>query len=260
MILSVTSLEVTALRMQIDEVKKTSEKDLKALENVGSIIQDVAELKLLVLDLPPKLGEKLAEISSNESNSSAPINVTQERSQSEEEPSNSPADDVETTSYSEIVNRNTSEVSTSKMNGNQSRNSDGNWQTVNNRRRSKSSRKNSTAQKHHSDPAYKKKTSRRNISGKRTSEVGLQAAPRILDVFLGGCALDTTPQHIMDYCKKYDINPKECEFLTSKSKHHKCYKISVFSIDRDTLLDADFWPIGTFVGKYYKPKVSINES
>ena len=41
--------EVMALRTEVSEVRKVTEKDLKALDNVGCILQDVAEIKRLVL-------------------------------------------------------------------------------------------------------------------------------------------------------------------------------------------------------------------
>ena len=41
--------EVLALRMEVSEVRKVTEKDLMTLDNVGCILQDVAEIKRLVL-------------------------------------------------------------------------------------------------------------------------------------------------------------------------------------------------------------------
>ena len=96
--------------------------------------------------------------------------------------------------------------------------------------------------------------SRRHISGSKRSDAGLKAAPRTLDVFLGGCGLETTPNDISDYCSKYKVTPKNCESIHSRSGHHKCYRITVASEDRDTLLDAQFWPVGIFVGKFYRRK------
>ena len=43
--------EIAALRLEVTEVRKCSEKDDRALDNVGCIIQDVAEIKLLVHNL-----------------------------------------------------------------------------------------------------------------------------------------------------------------------------------------------------------------
>ena len=51
--------EISALRMQGDEIKKSNEKDLKALDNVGSIIQDVSEVKMLIHDVPLRVVETL---------------------------------------------------------------------------------------------------------------------------------------------------------------------------------------------------------
>ena len=41
-----------ALRLEVSKVRKSNEKDMKALDNVGCITQDVAEIKLLIHNLP----------------------------------------------------------------------------------------------------------------------------------------------------------------------------------------------------------------
>ena len=101
-----------------------------------------------------------------------------------------------------------------------------------------------------------RKTTRRHISGKRDSDAGFKTVQRTLDIFLGGCGLDTQESIIMDYCKKYGVEPLKCEQLQTKSEHHKCYKISVNADDRPTLLNAEFWPKGSFVNKFYKTRSS----
>ena len=49
-----TREEIWALRLEVSEVRKQNEKDFKALDNVGYIIQDVVEIKLLIHNLPIK--------------------------------------------------------------------------------------------------------------------------------------------------------------------------------------------------------------
>ena len=43
--------EISALRIEVSEVRKPNENDMKALDNVGCIIQDVAVIKLLIQNL-----------------------------------------------------------------------------------------------------------------------------------------------------------------------------------------------------------------
>ena len=100
--------------------------------------------------------------------------------------------------------------------------------------------------------------SRRNIVGRATGADTFSTAPRVLDVFVGGCGLQSTDKDIFDYVKKKGINCLKCITLESKSEWRKCYKVSVNSDDRDTLLDADYWPKGIYVGKFFKPKSLSN--
>ena len=259
--------EVTALRVQVDEVKNSNEKDQKALENVGSIIQDVSELKLLLLDLPSKVGElnKTSSKAEQVLSSSSPSNSASSDCNQNDLPSGSSSMDGQEANtpemplYTSVLGRNEPAKASNANKTNVSSKPSQEWQTVQrNNRRSKISNSNSNGQQRRGDAANanqnRQYTSRRNISGKRTSDVRLRAAPRILDVFLGGCGLDTTPEIIMDYCKKYDIELTKCESVASKSEHHKCFKVSVSAENRDALLDGEFWPVGTFVGKFYKRK------
>ena len=82
--------------------------------------------------------------------------------------------------------------------------------------------------------------------------------PRILDVFVGGCGLDANDSTIANYYQKHNAQILKCEQLDSKSEWYKSYKISVAADNRDALLDANFWPKGIFVGKYYKPRPEID--
>lgn len=100
---------------------------------------------------------------------------------------------------------------------------------------------------------------RRNISGtKQGSTSRLTGVERVYDLFLGGCKLDTTPDDVVDYCKFSDIDVKKCEQLSSKSEWYSCFKLSVLYDDREKLLIAEFWPKGSFVRRFFKPRQSSN--
>ena len=263
--------EVAALRLQVEGVKKASEMDLKALENVGSIIQDVSELKMLVHDIPSKVEVIYSQSSSNViPNQNIESDVIFPPDQITPNPSTTSKAQTKTTglpSYANALRVNNTDSAVVKNTNSSSQPNDV-WHTVTNgrRRRSRSfhnSNSRSASQLRRGDPPNNNVnknrrigTRRNNISGKRSSDAGLQTAPRILDVFLCGCGLNTTETNIMEYCKKYDVPPIKCDSLESKSDHHKCYKISVSAEYRDKLLDAEFWPRGIFVGKFYKPKLS----
>ena len=140
---------------------------------------------------------------------------------------------------------------------------DDDWTTVSNRRNRRSSRGNpytsmtsnlTNPPRNNSRNSRGRKTIRRHISGKRDG-CRLQNCTKDPD-FLDGCGLDAQESIIMDYCKKYGVEPLKCEQLQTKSEHHKCYKISVNADDRPTLLDADFWPKGSFVNKFHKTRSS----
>lgn len=83
---------------------------------------------------------------------------------------------------------------------------------------------------------------------------GFQSADRVLDVFVGGCGLESDAGQIKSHCESSGINVKNCVNLDSRSEWSKSYKISVNLPDRDKLLDPTFWPSGIFVRKFYKPR------
>ena len=103
----------------------------------------------------------------------------------------------------------------------------------------------------------------KNITGTRESSASeFQGVPRIFDVFVGGCLLNSTAEQLDAYCKEGNLTLKKCEPLQTKSEWYKSYKISVDSSRRDDVLSKDFWPKGIFVRKFYRARTGIinNES
>jgi len=96
------------------------------------------------------------------------------------------------------------------------------------------------------------------VSGTKVSaDSKLNGAPRILDVFVGGCKTDSKAEDIMNYCKdSMGIIAKNCEQLVSKSVWSLSYKLSVEAADCDKLLFGEMWPKGIFVRKFYKSRAS----
>ena len=83
---------------------------------------------------------------------------------------------------------------------------------------------------------------------------GLMGAARMIDIFVGGCSSGTTSEQVAQYCKYGDIELKTCESLESKSKYYESFKITAVFTDKDKLLNPEFWPMGVFVRKFFKPK------
>ena len=99
---------------------------------------------------------------------------------------------------------------------------------------------------------------RSNIAGEGLAVPGLSTGQRVLDIFVGGCSVDSTMATISDYVSNKGVPPLKCTDLASRSEWHKCYKLSVNAENRDKLLDPNFWPTGIFVNKYFRPKNMSN--
>ena len=94
--------------------------------------------------------------------------------------------------------------------------------------------------------------SSRNILGTRSDNAtGLIGVQQIMEVFIGGCGLDTVEADIISHCQANDISPKKCEEISTVSEWQKSFKLSVLATDRDKVMTPDFWPMGVYVRKYF---------
>ena len=100
-----------------------------------------------------------------------------------------------------------------------------------------------------------------NIVGVRNhSGRGLAPAKRRnLDLFVGGCSVDASEEEVKDHCKDLGIEIKAIETLTTKVNWYKPFKITVEAEDREKLLKPDAWAKGIFVRKFFKPREKKNE-
>ena len=78
------------------------------------------------------------------------------------------------------------------------------------------------------------------------------AKKRDLDIFVGGCSVESSEQELLDYCEEKNIPQKGIERLLTKSTWHQPYKLTVAAEDRDRLLSPELWPSGIFVRKFFK--------
>lgn len=95
----------------------------------------------------------------------------------------------------------------------------------------------------------------RNIVGTGLSSgAGLTGVQRVFELFVGGCALDTTEREITMHCQEKGVSIRKCEMLNTKSEWYKPFKVSVNAVDREKVLDAAFWPESIFVRKFQRPR------
>ena len=94
-----------------------------------------------------------------------------------------------------------------------------------------------------------------NVAGTRKSPSGLSGVERIYDLFVGGCNRDTTVDDIKKCCTSLEVDLKKVELMQTKSEWYSAFKISMKQSDRDMLMNADSWPQGVFVRKFYKAKL-----
>ena len=233
--------EVSALRLEVTEIRKANERDFKALDNVGCIIQDVAEIKLLLHSSP----------GNNEKNQSAGLECVLDGVISQDT-------DV---SFNQLSHENfevqsTLNVPSTLKNNPPIRKSYSEALQLERKSSLVTQRVFERGGGASTNPRRVRPVTRRklNISGTKKNSNGLSSGLRILDLFVGGCGLNTTEGDLTKYCSENNITVKKCEMLDSRSEWTKSFKISVDASIRDKLLEAEFWPTGIFVRKFFRPK------
>ena len=96
-------------------------------------------------------------------------------------------------------------------------------------------------------------SSYRLLGARKVIGTTMRAVRRTADVFLGRVAKDVTVDGIKDYVKdNFNINVQTVECLKIQSEHFNAFKVTVFMDERDILFNAELWPEGIIVNKFYK--------
>ena len=265
--------EITALRLEVTEVRKASEKDSKSMENVNCIIQDVAEIKLLLHSSPNRTISN-QERTADGNSARAGIQPQQDSDQQDSDRNENSAARSSTTAGDRLPGSYAGAVSDSAVRQNLQRrnvqaarstesyglhlapNEDYNdasefrgsqpWQVQGGARRGR----------------YNRAPARRiNIAGTRTTtSAGLSAAPRVLDVYVGGCGLETNVDNLSSFCNEQGVNLQKCELLPSRAQWCRAYKISVDADAKDTVFSAEFWPEGIYVRRFFNARNTMPHS
>ena len=212
--------EVAALRSEVCELRLATQKDSRTTDNVECVLQDVADIKRILITQKSDSSHRLNHNLINEDNGLTSFNSDVDRQASLREV---PQPNIPTAaaqqSYSGVLLKNPVYSRTVQSS------------TI----RSVQKRSN-------------------NVIGTKTATGGLSGASRIFDLFVGGCGLETTEAEVVKYCGDNQIVIKKCESLSTRSEWYKSFKISVEYVDREKLLSADFWPEGVIIRKFFKAR------
>ena len=239
--------EIMALRTEVSELRQVSQRDLKALDDVGCVKQDVTEIKTLI-------HSNLAASTTSQHSSTYASVVQNEKSMNLEHFPNVNANSFEPGNRTEP--RNASATVSVQPNRVQQVSQGGVLNSVRGRRTSETN----FIRVGNSSRNVRNTSRRVNIVGTRESGrgsgsgSGLSGVQRIFDVFVGGCDLETSDDDIKTFCSSNEVNVKKCESIPTKSEWYTSFKVSVLLSDRDKLLNADFWPRGVFVRKIFRAR------
>ena len=83
----------------------------------------------------------------------------------------------------------------------------------------------------------------------------MRAVRRTVDVFLGRVHKEVDIDIIRNYIKEnFEIDPQNIEDINIKSEYFNAFKITVFIDEREKLFNAELWPEGLIVNKFYRRK------
>ena len=230
--------EIAAMRTEVAQLRSSNEKDARCLDDLNHVVADVGEIK-------------------------ASLNQTKNLLKNKNEPKSAAVASTSTSYAHKVVHGESRKKETVKINGDRrtvstSSVEDGTCSepvSFGLKHDSFQPLRNKSAKNH-----YKKYSGKRkNISGSREVESGgLSGVERVVDVFLGGCSLDSDIDQIKRYCSSLQVTLKNIIDLESKSLYYKSFKLSINISDREQLLSEDFWPKGIFIRKFYNPRKSRN--
>ena len=238
--------EISALRLEVTELRNKNETDVKDLEDLGSLRADVSDIKIMISG--SDRGQTANGEISESSNSNVDTNLPfySQVVQGGKKPLLSKNPPTALSPKRSALLRNASSTSGSQATSNAVHSNPPNpsSQSIMGAR----NRGPSTQPSH-------RRTQKVNIQGtKEGVQGGLVGVDPVVDIFVGGCSLEATPENIEELCQQHNVNVCKCEPLPTKSQWYKSFKVSTLLHDREKLLSADVWPRGVFVRKFYRPR------
>ena len=207
------------MRLEISQVRESNVKDVRAMEDICCVKQDISDIKSKVCFTPTSnVGEQSTNEISNSNQCLLPTyaNIVREKpengiqhSNGNVEPGIAPGDVPPTRRSSQSQQRFRASVAPqhARGGGNQSQRGRG---------------------PHGGSQVRQQRYRVVNITGTRQqSDTGLTGVERIMEVFVGGCSVDSSSETIKTYCVSLGVEPKKLEELPTKCEWYKAYKISI---------------------------------
>ena len=95
----------------------------------------------------------------------------------------------------------------------------------------------------------------RLLGSKRDVPFAMRAVRRTVDIFLGRVNKDVEVDVIKEYIKdNFNVIVQNIENVKIFSNDFNAFKITTFLDERDKLFNADLWPEGMIVNKFYRRK------
>ena len=244
--------EMTSLKEEIKQLREAREVDLKSLEDVSDVKQDIADIKVTLNSRAPLFQRQVTAPALKKSHVAAvPIQnqvAAVSRQCPETAPLPRPVDPSQSSARISTGEPHQSDLQPTISSG------EGNFtyaQAILSRQGPFNSSRQQTSSPPRNRHNHRSKKSM-NVKGTSESEEDLSGVPRTLDIFVGGCILDTTVNKVINHCKKRgNLSFVECDILEIRSRRSKAFKVSVLAEDRDKLLVPEFWPIGVYVQKFF---------
>ena len=101
--------------------------------------------------------------------------------------------------------------------------------------------------------AKEKPSNYRLLGSRRDAHSTMRAVRRTADVFIGRVDRQVEAENVSDYIKEhFDVKVQNIEKVEIQSKLFNAFKVTVFLENRDKLFNAELWPEGIIVNKFYK--------
>ena len=257
--------ELVAVKEEIKVLRENNCRDLKTFDDVQSVKQDISDIKIFIQNASAEKGPSLPYASALLQNTSAaerpPRLFASAPDRSARNLSRTSNANPSTSSASLSSQQAPGQLQPSSVGGGDQLQPPGHRPEslpppLPGRSLQSGQRSSATGTKPRGNPQRKRNST--VFGSAPAQQSGFQSADRVLDVFVGGCGLDSDSDQIKSYCVSLGICVKNCVNLDSRSEWSKSFKISVNLPDRDKLLDPTFWPSGIFVRKFYKPRSARN--
>jgi len=248
--------EMLALRTELLQIKENNVRDQQALEDVLCIKEDVGDIKLQIRSMRssavnPQVSSR-SQVShdydedATNSVNSAPVSgktelpVRYAAAVAAGSASSAPMSHVSSKVEKSMV-RNIESAQSTVVQGTTTESEQPAWQLVTRKRKN-----------------FQQRPKITGTSGALNSNLtAASQLERSLDIFVGGCSLQSTTDDISNHLTAMNITVRDLSSLDTKATWYRAYKLTVQACDRDKLMVPEAWPEGIFVRKYFKPRNAV---